>query len=71
MNFEVLVEDRSGSMALDVILEKILGKNGQTHSWKLHTYKGIGRIPKDLHAEPDRGKKLLLNCLPGMSRAYG
>ena len=71
MHFEVLVEDRSGRVAIDVILEKILGTNGRTHSWALHHYKGIGRIPKDLHAEPDREKRLLLNCLPGLLRAYG
>ncbi len=28
MHFEVLVEDQSGSIALDVVLEKILGTNG-------------------------------------------
>ena len=71
MHFEVLVEDKSGGIALNVMLEKILGRNGQTHSWVLHHYKGIGRIPKDLHAETDRGKRLLLNCLPGLLRAYG
>ena len=71
MHFEVLVEDRSGGIALNVLLEKILGTNRQAHSWELHPYKGIGRIPKDLHAEPDRKKKLLLNCLPGLLRAYG
>ena len=44
MHFEVLVEDKSGSIALDVVLGKILGKNGQTHSWRLHSCKGIGRV---------------------------
>ena len=71
MRFEILVEDQSGSIALDVVLEKILGENGHTHSWTLHPCKGIGRIPKDLHAEPDPKKKLLLNHFPGMLRAYG
>lgn len=46
MHFEVLVEDKSGSIALNVLLEKILGVNGHGHSWKLHPFKGIGRIPK-------------------------
>jgi len=32
MHFEVLSEDRSGSAALDIILEKILGSNGSKHS---------------------------------------
>ena len=71
MHFEVLVEDKSGGIALNVMLEKILGRNEQIHSWRLHPYKGIGRIPKDLHAEPDPRKRLLLNCLPSLLRAYG
>ena len=71
MHFEVLVEDQSGSIALGVILEKILGENGQTHSWRLHPYKGIGRIPRNLRTVRDRRKRLLLNCLPGLLRGYG
>ena len=43
MRFEILAEDRSGSIALDVVLEKILGENGHTHSWTLHPYPGAGK----------------------------
>ena len=39
MRFEILVEDRSGSIALEHILEKILGENGAVHSWTIHPYK--------------------------------
>ena len=71
MHFEVLVEDRSGSIALDFVLEKILGANGATHTWKLHAYKGIGRIPKNLYAVPSPRKRFLLNHLPSLLRGYG
>ena len=71
MHFEVLVEDQSGGIALDVVLEKILGANGQPHSWRLHPYKGIGRIPANLHAVPNPRKRLLLNHLPRLLRGYG
>lgn len=71
MHFEVLVEDQSGSIALDVVLEKILGTNGQTHSWRLHPYKGVGRIPANLHTVPNPRKRLLLNHLPRLLRGYG
>ncbi len=71
MHFEVLIEDQSGSIALDVVLEKILGPNGQPHSWRLHPYKGIGRIPVNLHAVPNPRKRLLLNHLPRLLRGYG
>ena len=71
MRFEFLVEDRSATIGLDVVLEKILGTNGREHSWRLHPYQGIGRIPKNLHAVPDPGRRLLLQHLPRLLRAYG
>ena len=69
MHFEVLAEDQSGSIALDIILRKILGATN--HTWRLHPYKGIGRIPKNLHTVPDPRKRLLLNHLPSLLRGYG
>ena len=71
MHFEVLVEDQSGSIALECLLEKILGANGTAHSWNLHPYKGPGRIPKNLHRVTDPRKRLLLNRLPNLLRGYG
>ena len=71
MRFEVLVEDKSGSIAVRILLEKILGVNGAEHSWKVHPFKGIGRIPKDLHQEPDPANRLLLDNLPRLLRGYG
>lgn len=71
MHFEVLAEDKSGSIALDILLEKILGFNGRDHSWKLHPYKGIGRIPTNLHEAPNPSTQLLLHHLPALLRGYG
>ena len=71
MHFECLVEDRSGSIAVGVLLEKILGAKGEKHSWELHSYRGIGRIPKDLHRKSDPKKRLLLDRLPHLLRGYG
>ena len=71
MHFEILVEDASGSIAVDGVLEKILGPNGADHSWKMHTYKGLGHLPKNLRGETDPTKRLLLNCLPNQLRGYG
>ena len=56
MHFEVLVEDRSGSIALACILEKILGVNNSEHSWRIH---------------PQRGKRRLLDRLPQLLQGYG
>ena len=71
MHFEVLVEDQSGKLALEIILEKILGANSTEHSWKIFSYQGIGHIPRNLHAVPNPHRRLLLEHLPRLLRAYG
>lgn len=71
MHFEVLVEDKSGSITVEHLMEKILGPNGVNHSWRIHRYKGIGHLPKNLHRRPDPGKQLLLHQLPHVLRGYG
>ena len=71
MHFEILVEDRSGSIALEHILEKILGANGAVHYWRIHHYRGIGRLPKKLGGVPTPANRLLLDNLPGLLRGYG
>ena len=71
MHFEILVEDASGKIALESILEKILGPNGQNHTYRIFSYKGIGRIPKDLRGKTDPRKRILLDRLPKLLRGYG
>ncbi|MEA3545393.1 MAG: hypothetical protein U9R69_09280 [Thermodesulfobacteriota bacterium] len=71
MHFEILVEDASGKIALEAILGKILGPNGQDHTYKLLPYKGIGRIPKNLKGVTDPQKRILLDQLPRLLRGYG
>ncbi len=71
MHFEVLVEDKSGSIALERILPKILGDDDDEYSWKIIPYKGIGRLPKNLHGVTDPEKRILLDRLPQLIRGYG
>jgi len=71
MHFEILVEDKSGKIALKCILEKILGPNGHDHTFRIFSYKGIGRIPENLEATADLKKRLLLNLLPKALIGYG
>lgn len=71
MHFEVLVEDRSSSVAIDTVLEKVLGKNKTAHSWRVHPYKGLGRIPQGLTSTTDPHKRILLDQLPRLLRGYG
>ena len=71
MHFEILVEDESGRIALESVLQNILGKNHAVHSWRMFSYKGLGRIPNNLHATKDPNKRILLDRLPKLLRGYG
>ncbi|MBM3216729.1 DUF4276 family protein [Candidatus Poribacteria bacterium] len=68
MHFEVLVEDQSGKKALDVLLPKILHEGS---TFRLHSYRGIGRIPRDLRGKTDPDRRILLDLLPSLLRAFG
>lgn len=71
MHFEVLVEDKSGSIVVDNALRAILGRNGENHTWRTHSYTGLGRLPRDLHGRSDPSNRLLLRNLPRILRGYG
>ncbi|MCU7921721.1 MAG: DUF4276 family protein [Candidatus Thiodiazotropha sp. (ex Dulcina madagascariensis)] len=68
MHFEILVEDQSGKKSLDILVRKITGEN---HTFKVHPYKGIGRIPKNLKANSDANRRILLDQLPRLLHGYG
>jgi hypothetical protein len=71
MHIEILVEDASGAKLLEAVLPKLLGEQGRSHSWRVHPYKGIGRIPTNLYAGGDPAKRILLDQLPRLLRGYG
>ena len=71
MHIEILVEDASGAKLLEAVLPKLLGEQGDPHTWRVHSYKGIGRIPKNLNAGADPTKRILLDQLPRILRGYG
>lgn len=71
MHIEILVEDASGEKLLDAVLPKLLGEQGNPHTWRVHSYKGIGRIPKNLKPGTDASKRILLDRLPSALRGYG
>lgn len=68
MHFEILVEDQSGKMALDLLVPSIIGAD---HSFVVHPYKGIGRIPKSMRSTKDAAKRILLDNLPKLLKGYG
>jgi hypothetical protein len=71
MHIEVLVEDSSAEKLLRSVLPKILGQQGDLHTWNLHSYKGVGRIPKNLKGSTDPAKRILLDRLPLILQGYG
>ncbi len=68
MHFEILVEDQSGKKALDILVTKIIGHE---YTFRVHHYKGIGRIPKKYKSSSDASKRILLENLPRLLRGYG
>jgi hypothetical protein len=71
MNIEILVEDSSGARLLEILVPKILGEMGDPHIWRIHHYKGIGHIPRNLAHDGDPRKRMLLNQLPRILQGYG
>jgi hypothetical protein len=71
MHLEVLVEDSCGSRLVDSLLPRVIGPMGQPHTWRVHAYKGIGRLPKDLGRHSDPAQRALLEQLPRLLRGYG
>jgi len=71
MHIEFLVEDSSGEKMLSQLLPKILGEQGESHTWRIKAYKGIGRIPPGLSVKADPAKRMLLDQLPRLLRGYG
>jgi hypothetical protein len=70
MHIEILVEDSSGRALLETLLPEILGSPGDPHTWRLHPYKGIGRIPPGLTTTADPEKRMLLDQLPRLLSGY-
>jgi len=71
MHIGILVEDSSGAKLLECLLPQILGRTGESHTWRVHPYRGVGRIPTGLAATADPAKRILLDRLPNLLRGYG
>ncbi len=71
MHLEVLVEDQSGKALLEVLLPKLLGEQGSPHTWRLHPYKGIGKLPPKMSAAGDPAKRILLDQLQRLLNGFG
>jgi hypothetical protein len=68
MHVELLVEDLSGKKTLEILVPEILGDQD---TFRVHAYKGIGRIPKNMRDATDPSKRILLTNLPKLLKGYG
>jgi len=71
MHLEILVEDSSGAKLVETLLPAVIGPHGEPHTWRVHPYKGIGRLPAGLSAKADPSKRALLDQLPRLLKGYG
>ncbi len=67
MHFEFLIEDRSGKDALNTLIPKIIESSD---TFRIHSYRGIGRLPGNLRSDPDPKKRMLLTQLPRLLQGY-
>lgn len=69
MHVEVCIEDSSGEKFLELMLPTLLETSDVT--WRVHGFKGVGRLPANLAASPDPKKQTLLDKLPSLLRGFG
>ena len=70
-HFEILVEDTSGKQMLEILFMNEFGISGQKITYRIISYKGIGRLPKNLKVSDDPAKRQLLTQLPRLLEGYG
>lgn len=69
MHIEFLVEDSSGKLFLESIIPRII--EDQNVTWRVHGYRGIGKIPSGLGSAGDPQKRIILDQLPRLLAGYG
>lgn len=70
MHFHILVEGDSEVRFLKKVMPFLHGSKGVTHLWNIHKHQGVGSIPVNLDAAPNKTNNTLLHNLPAKLRAY-
>lgn len=71
MHFEILVEDESGSIVIKNMMDKINSLYSLSLTYRIHPYKGLGKLRRDLNHKADPVKRILLDNLPRILNGYG
>lgn len=64
---EMLIEDNSSGILIDIIMKKYL-ENKKNISYRINSFKGIGKIPSNIKSISDVKSKKLLTDLPNYLR---
>src|SRR5512133_3089716 len=70
MHLEVLIEDRSGAVVMQVLLPRMLAGRPEAHTFSIRPHRGKGSVPDDPSRPPARFASGLLDLLPAKARAY-
>jgi hypothetical protein len=68
MHFEFHIEDLSGEKAMEILAPKLLGEND---TYRIHSYRGIGRIPPKITTPHGAKKQTMLDNLPILLKGFG
>lgn len=68
MHLDFLIEDVSGKTMLEILLPKVLPENV---SYRVHYYKGVGRIPEKMRSAKEIKGRQLLDNLPRLLNGFG
>lgn len=68
MHIEFLIEDKSGETMLAHLLSELID---HPHTFAIHSYKGVGRIPKNMRDTKNAANRILLENLPKLLKGYG
>ena len=68
MYVELLIEDKSGKKAMEILIPKLVSNDIPV---RIHSYKGISRIPKGYKPKTDASKRQMLDQLPRLLQGIG
>lgn len=67
-HFDIFIEDISGKHLVDILMAKILPNEG--YSYRVHPYRGCGKLPENLSAALEIRAKTLLNNVPRLIKGF-
>lgn len=70
MHIEILTEDRSGSVVVERLVNRLLEHEHIDASVAVRPHRGCGSLPKDWESRPLKFASALLDLLPAKCRAY-